>query len=71
MAAPLYQMLFGETVGKMSDNLTSVFLAVSVVTLALGYLSKTILQQSTSDPNVVSWRFKENDVWHTMKHSSL
>ncbi|CAL8396854.1 unnamed protein product [Gadus morhua 'NCC'] len=52
MAAPLYQMLFGDTVGKMSDNLTSVFLAVSVITLALGYLSKMMLQQSTSDPNV-------------------
>ena len=69
MAAPLYQMLFGDTAGKMSDNLTSVFLAVSVVTLALGYLSKTMLQQSTSDPNVVSGRFTERHLHSATQHN--
>uniref|UniRef100_A0A8C7VAN3 Lanosterol 14-alpha demethylase n=1 Tax=Oncorhynchus mykiss TaxID=8022 RepID=A0A8C7VAN3_ONCMY len=43
MAMHLYQvssMLIENTVGKMSDNLTSVVLAVSVITLTLGYISK-------------------------------
>lgn len=47
----LYQvssMLIENTVGKMSDNLTSVVLAVSVITLTLGYISKLVLKQSQS-----------------------
>uniref|UniRef100_A0A8C8MFR0 Lanosterol 14-alpha demethylase n=1 Tax=Oncorhynchus tshawytscha TaxID=74940 RepID=A0A8C8MFR0_ONCTS len=51
MAMHLYQvssMLIENTVGKMSDNLTSVVLAVSVITLTLGYISKLVLKQSQS-----------------------
>uniref|UniRef100_A0A6Q2YBW8 Lanosterol 14-alpha demethylase n=1 Tax=Esox lucius TaxID=8010 RepID=A0A6Q2YBW8_ESOLU len=43
MAMHLYQvssMLLESTVDKMRDNLTSVVLAVSVITLTLGYFSK-------------------------------
>ncbi|KAF7664102.1 hypothetical protein LDENG_00188990 [Lucifuga dentata] len=48
MSMHLYQMsskLLGDTVGKMSDNLTSVVLAASAITLILGYLSKILLKQ--------------------------
>jgi len=52
MAASLYQMIFGDSGGMMSSSggssLTSVFLAASVVTLALGYLSKVLLQPTAS-----------------------
>lgn len=44
----LYQvssMLLEKTVGKVSDNLTSVVLAASVITLTLGYISKIVLKQ--------------------------
>lgn len=46
MSMHLYQIsskLLGDTVGNIHDNLTSVVLVVSVVTLTLGYLSKTLL----------------------------
>ncbi|KAK0136477.1 Lanosterol 14-alpha demethylase [Merluccius polli] len=50
MAAPSYQTLFADAVGKVvSDHLTSVLLAASLVTLALGYLSKVLLQQTPPD----------------------
>ncbi|KAM6958913.1 lanosterol 14-alpha demethylase [Aplochiton taeniatus] len=51
MSMHLYQvscMLLEKTVGKMSDNLTSVVLAASFITLALGYISKLVLKQSHS-----------------------
>ncbi|KAG7273580.1 hypothetical protein CRUP_019826 [Coryphaenoides rupestris] len=49
-AAPLYEMIFGDSGGMMmsSGSLTSVFLAASVLTLALGYLSKVLLQPASS-----------------------
>lgn len=53
MSMHLYQMsskLLGDTV---KDNLTSVVLAASFITLTLGYVSKLLLKQS-SDPNLVS-----------------
>lgn len=56
MSIHLYELsskLFGDTVGKMSDNLTSVVLAASVITLTLGYMSKVLLKQS-SDSDLVS-----------------
>uniref|UniRef100_A0A667WQ04 Lanosterol 14-alpha demethylase n=1 Tax=Myripristis murdjan TaxID=586833 RepID=A0A667WQ04_9TELE len=49
----LYQIsskLLGDTVGKMNDNLTSVVLAASVITLTLGYMSKVLLKQSQKYP---------------------
>uniref|UniRef100_A0A671W378 Lanosterol 14-alpha demethylase n=1 Tax=Sparus aurata TaxID=8175 RepID=A0A671W378_SPAAU len=49
MSLHLYEMsskLFGETVGKVHDNLTSVVLAASLVTLIIGYVSKVLLKQS-------------------------
>ncbi|XP_077363808.1 lanosterol 14-alpha demethylase isoform X3 [Festucalex cinctus] len=55
MSMHLYQMstkLLEDTVGKMNDNLTSLFLAVSVVTLTLGYFYSKILPRQTSDKNV-------------------
>lgn len=54
----LYQLsskLLGDTVGKVNDNLTSVLLAASVITLTLGYISKILLKQS-SDKDLVSSR---------------
>lgn len=56
MSMHLYQMstkLLGDTVGKMNDNLTSVVLAASVITLTLGYLSKLLLKH-VSDKDRVS-----------------
>lgn len=56
MSMHLYQMstkLLGDTVGKMNDNLTSIVLAASVITLTLGYVSKMLLKQS-SDKDLVS-----------------
>uniref|UniRef100_A0A665TQ23 Lanosterol 14-alpha demethylase n=1 Tax=Echeneis naucrates TaxID=173247 RepID=A0A665TQ23_ECHNA len=50
MSMHLYQLssrLLGDTVGKMSDNLTSVVLAASAITLTLGYVSKMLLRQSS------------------------
>lgn len=47
----LYQvssMLLQNTFGKLSDNVTSVVLAVFVITLTLGYISKLVLKQSQS-----------------------
>ena len=55
MSTQFYQMsskLLGDTVGKMNDNLTSVVLAASVITLVLGYVSKILLRQS-SDKDLV------------------
>ncbi|KAF3833986.1 hypothetical protein F7725_025190 [Dissostichus mawsoni] len=49
MSVQFYEMgsrLFGDTVGKVSDNLTSVVLAASVITLALGYITKMLLKES-------------------------
>lgn len=51
MAMHLYQvssMLLQNTFGKLSDNVTSVVLAVFVITLTLGYISKLVLKQSQS-----------------------
>ncbi|KAG7240969.1 hypothetical protein INR49_026147 [Caranx melampygus] len=50
MSMHLYQMstkLLGDTVGKMNENLTSIVLAASVITLTLGYISKMLLKQSS------------------------
>ncbi|XP_061616963.1 lanosterol 14-alpha demethylase isoform X1 [Phyllopteryx taeniolatus] len=55
MSMHLYQMstqLLGDTVGKMNDNLTSLVLAASVVTLTLGYFYSKIQHRLTSDKNV-------------------
>ncbi|KAM8840722.1 lanosterol 14-alpha demethylase [Spinachia spinachia] len=52
MSFHFYEMsskLLGDTVGKMSEHLTSVVLAASVVTLALGYISKVLLKQPAGD----------------------
>ncbi|XP_040045111.1 lanosterol 14-alpha demethylase [Gasterosteus aculeatus] len=52
MSFHFYEMsskLLGDTVGKMSDNLTSVVLAASVITLTLGYVSKVLLKQPSAD----------------------
>lgn len=57
MATAVYQMLFGDSAGKLSDNLTSVFLVASVITLALGYLSKMLLQHPSSSSDLVSCGF--------------
>uniref|UniRef100_A0A8D3CKL0 Lanosterol 14-alpha demethylase n=1 Tax=Scophthalmus maximus TaxID=52904 RepID=A0A8D3CKL0_SCOMX len=49
MAMHLYHLsskLLEDTVGTMNDNLTSVVLAASVITLTLGYVSKLLLQQA-------------------------
>ncbi len=56
MSMHLYEIsskLLGDTVGKVNDNLTSVVLAASVITLTLGYVSKMLLRQST-DTGLVS-----------------
>lgn len=56
MTMHLYEMsskLLGDTVGTVNDNLTSVVLAASVITLTLGYMSKMLLKQS-SDSDLVS-----------------
>lgn len=56
MSMHLYQLsskLLVDTVGKVNDNLTSVLLAASVITLTLGYISKTLLKQ-TPDKDLVS-----------------
>lgn len=45
--------LIETTVGKISENLTSVVLAASVITLALGYISKVLIKQSC-DKDLVS-----------------
>ncbi|TNN21866.1 Lanosterol 14-alpha demethylase [Liparis tanakae] len=50
MSSQLYELssrLLGDTVGKMNDNLTSVVLAASVITLTLGYISQRLLKQSS------------------------
>lgn len=52
----LYEMsskLLEDTVMKVNDNLTSVALAVSVITLFVGYISKSMLKQS-ADKDLVS-----------------
>ncbi|XP_003969409.2 lanosterol 14-alpha demethylase [Takifugu rubripes] len=49
MSAHLYEMsskLIGDTVGRVHDNLTTVVLAASFITLSLGYVSKLLLRQS-------------------------
>lgn len=49
MSAHLYEMsskLIGDTVGSVHDNLTTVVLAASFITLSLGYVSKLLLSQS-------------------------
>uniref|UniRef100_A0A8C6S4J8 Lanosterol 14-alpha demethylase n=1 Tax=Neogobius melanostomus TaxID=47308 RepID=A0A8C6S4J8_9GOBI len=48
MTMHLYSMsakLLADTVERMTDNATSVVLACSVITLTLGYISKTLLQK--------------------------
>lgn len=55
MSMHLYEMsskLLGDTVGKVNENLTSVFLAASLVTLVLGYVSKLRLSQSCDKDGV-------------------
>lgn len=57
MSLHLYEMsskLFGETVGKVNENLTSVVLAASLVTLIIGYVSKVLLKQSSDSEDKVS-----------------
>lgn len=49
MSTHLYQLsskLLGDTIGRMNDSLTSIVLAASAIALALGYISKVMLQQS-------------------------
>lgn len=56
MSVHLYEMssrLLGDTVDKVNENLTSVFLAASLITLVLGYVSKLRLSQ-TCDKDAVS-----------------
>ena len=65
MATHLYQvssMLLENTVGKISDNVTSVVLAVFVITLTLGYISKLVLKQSqsSSDEDKVRYVHKQH-----------
>lgn len=63
MSVQFYEMgsrLFGDTVGKVSDNLTSVVLAASLITLALGYITKMLLKESP-DTDLVSMK-KEKSV---------
>lgn len=48
MSMHLYEMsskLIGDTVGRVHDNLTTVVLAASFITLSLGYISKLLLSQ--------------------------
>lgn len=45
--------LIGDTVGRVHDNLTTVVLAASFITLCLGYISKLLLSQSC-DKDAVS-----------------
>ncbi|XP_020504276.1 lanosterol 14-alpha demethylase [Labrus bergylta] len=55
MTLHLYELsskLLGETVGKVSDNLTSVVLAASVITLTIGYITKLLLKQSNTDEHL-------------------
>nr|XP_019957477.1 PREDICTED: lanosterol 14-alpha demethylase [Paralichthys olivaceus] len=55
MSMHLYQLsskLLGDTVGKVNENLTSVVLAASVITLTLGYVSKLLLRQASSGPDL-------------------
>lgn len=57
MSMHLYQLssrLLEETVGIVNDNLTSVVLAASAITLTLGYIFKILLKQSTQDKDLVS-----------------
>lgn len=56
MSMHFYDMstkLLGVTIGKVNDNLTSVVLAASVITLTVGYISKLLLKQSI-DKDLVS-----------------
>lgn len=56
MSLHLYEMssrLLGDTVDKVNENLTSVFLAASLVTLLLGYVSKLRLSHAC-DKDAVS-----------------
>lgn len=56
MSMHLYEVsskLLGDTVENLNDNLTSVLLAASVITLTLGYVTKMLLKQS-SDKDLVS-----------------
>ncbi|XP_076611558.1 lanosterol 14-alpha demethylase [Chaetodon auriga] len=52
MSMHLYEMsskLLGDTVGKVNDHLTTVVLATSVLTLFLGYISKSLLKSFSVD----------------------
>lgn len=51
----LSSRLLVDAVGKMNDNLTSVVLAASVITLTLGYVSKVLLRQPP-DADLVRWQ---------------
>ncbi len=49
MSLQIYELsskLLRDTVGRVNDNLTSVVLAASAITLLLGYISKLLLKQS-------------------------
>ncbi|XP_029023796.1 lanosterol 14-alpha demethylase [Betta splendens] len=55
MSTHLYQLstkLLGDTIGRMNDNLTSIVLAASAITLALGYVSKVMLKQSSAEKHL-------------------
>lgn len=55
MSMHLYEMsskLLGDTLGKVHENLTSVVLAASLITLILGYISKLLLSQSCDKDGV-------------------
>lgn len=61
MSVHLYEMssrLLGDTVGKVNENLTSVFLAASLITLLLGYVSKLRLSHAC-DKDAVSEKKKK------------
>ena len=45
--------LLGDTVGKVNDNLTSVLLAASFITLTVGYVSKLLLKESANKDEVI------------------
>lgn len=65
MSTHLYEMsskLIGDTVGRVHDNLTTVVLAASFITLSLGYMSKLLLSQSCVKDAVSSCKTPQNRV---------
>lgn len=62
----LYELssrLLVDTVDKVNENLTSVVLAASLITLILGYVSKQRLVQSWDKDAVSELRGGKNIIW--------